>query len=675
MPAGMHRSDALPPRTQPVEGLRAGTGGMLMHLGGCSLGAAFEEDDDLSEQSHAHAGAPPLVWGVGPGVAAEMLAVEWVLLRMEYPMLVGGGAAAGVPELSTRLSLPADPTLRATPRQLALLAAVQAYNLASMPLYVHPLPHLPPLAEVLRVELVALPLLRVQLHAPQLGSSALFRRGSFASADHRQRFENNGVLAVLPDAFERVCSIALRGLGLRWLWRNNLSATLSLSLEALCVHGESAALRHELEDGWGWEDEDDEEALAAAVPLEARGLGVPLLSSAPRATPKAAALPSAPISSSEISAVARQFVSGEEDEDKEAAEDEEGEEGAAPYLSVEPSAAQHSGSASCLNTAAAAAASAQEGGGAAASRPHPPPGRRHRRSTSDPQLNLNLIKDELELPPGSVALLASSPSAHHSRSNSVFVARDNQLAARGSSGLAEMSAPSPRRRMAPMHDVSLEAPRRPRPYRFRTLRTRPLLPATSPAPSASPFPEVPSSPPEFPTPSALRNLPFLLTFTLHPPPSTLNRGSTRTRSTTASMRTSGPPRSSCVRRPAAATPRPPAAKPAARVSVCVRSLPPSSGCGSAASPHRCAARCTLRSPPRSSHRTARPPSPAPRPTAPSTAPPPPRPPATRPTPSPDLPSAPAATPPPRPNPRPRPRQSPNPSPRPHPCPRRQSYSS
>ena len=470
-------------KLQPVEGLRAGTGGMLMHLGGCSLGAAFE-GDDLSEQSHAHAGAPPLVWGVGPGVAAEMLAVEWVLLRMEYPMIVGGGAAAGVPELSTRLSLPADPTLRATPRQLALLAAVQAYNLASMPLYVHPLPHLPPRDEVLRFELVTLPLLRVQLHAPQLGSSALLRRGSFASADHRQRFENNGVLVALPEEFERVCSIALRGLGLRWLWRNNLSAELSLSLEALCVHGESAALRHELEDGWGWEDEDDEEALAAAVPLEARGLGVPLLSSAPRATPEATALPSAPISPSEtVLDVTRH---GEKEKHEETAEGEEGEEGveegggraahaanflqdaaappgqsrghaarSGPYLPVEPSAAQLSSSTSSLNPAAALA-------------------RRHRRSTSDPQLNLNLIKDELELPPGSgVLLAASSPSAHHlpahRRSNSVFTARDNQLAGRGGSGLVEMSAPSPR---TPRVDYSFDEDERSASVVLRTPTSR-----------------------------------------------------------------------------------------------------------------------------------------------------------------------------------------------------------
>jgi len=46
-------------------------------------------------------------------------------------MLVGGGGAAGGPELSSRLSFPAEPTLRATPRQLALLAALQADNLAS----------------------------------------------------------------------------------------------------------------------------------------------------------------------------------------------------------------------------------------------------------------------------------------------------------------------------------------------------------------------------------------------------------------------------------------------------------------------------------------------------------------------------------------------------------------
>ena len=71
---------SLTARTQPVEGLRAGTGGMLLHLGGCSLGAAFE-GDDLGEQSHADAGAPPLVWGVGPGVAAEILAVTLTLTR------------------------------------------------------------------------------------------------------------------------------------------------------------------------------------------------------------------------------------------------------------------------------------------------------------------------------------------------------------------------------------------------------------------------------------------------------------------------------------------------------------------------------------------------------------------------------------------------------------------
>ena len=70
-----------------------------------------------------------------------MLAAEWLLLRIEYPMEVGGGRAAGMPELTTRLSTPAVATLRATPRQLALLAAVQAYNLATAPLFIHPLPH------------------------------------------------------------------------------------------------------------------------------------------------------------------------------------------------------------------------------------------------------------------------------------------------------------------------------------------------------------------------------------------------------------------------------------------------------------------------------------------------------------------------------------------------------
>ena len=41
---------SLTARTQPVEGLRAGTGGMLLHLGGCSLGA--QPLDFLHESLH-----------------------------------------------------------------------------------------------------------------------------------------------------------------------------------------------------------------------------------------------------------------------------------------------------------------------------------------------------------------------------------------------------------------------------------------------------------------------------------------------------------------------------------------------------------------------------------------------------------------------------------------------
>ena len=217
------------------------------------------------------------------------------------------------------------------------------------------------------------------------------------------------------------------------------------------------------------------------MPLEARGLGVPLLSSAPRAPPEAAALrggeddfsaPLSPreleISEVEISDGARPPLSG--GEGGEGADGqravlrgrEEGEEDAAPYLRVEP--------------AAAAAASAREGGAAPTPtlRAHPRSGGRHRRSTSDPQLNLDFVKDELDLPPGSGALLASNPSAHHGRTGSGLLARDNQLAARGGGAdLGERSAPSPRRRLAPMHDVSLERQSSdPLHYSFEEVRVR-----------------------------------------------------------------------------------------------------------------------------------------------------------------------------------------------------------
>jgi len=211
-------------------------------------------------------------------------------------------------------------------------------------------------------------------------------------------------------------------------------------------------------------------------------LGVPLLSSAPRAPPEAAALrggeddfsaPLSPreleISEVEISDGARPPLSG--GEGGEGADGqrallragEEGEEDAAPYLRVEPAAA-------------AAAASAREGGAAPTPtlRAHPRSGGRHRRSTSDPQLNLDFVKDELDLPPGSGALLASNPSAHHGRSGSGLLARDNQLAARGGGAdLGERSAPSPRRRLAPMHDVSLERQASdPLHYSFEEVRVR-----------------------------------------------------------------------------------------------------------------------------------------------------------------------------------------------------------
>ena len=211
-------------------------------------------------------------------------------------------------------------------------------------------------------------------------------------------------------------------------------------------------------------------------------MGVPLLSSAPRAPPEAAALrggedefsaPLSPreieISEVEISDGARPPLSG--GEGGEGADGqrallrggEEGEEDAAPYLRVEPAAA-------------AAAASAREGGGAPTPtlRAHPRSGGRHRRSTSDPQLNLDFVKDELDLPPGSGALLASNPPAHHGRTGSGLLARDNQLAARGGGGdLGERSAPSPRRRLAPMHDVSLERQASdPLHYSFEEVRVR-----------------------------------------------------------------------------------------------------------------------------------------------------------------------------------------------------------
>jgi len=211
-------------------------------------------------------------------------------------------------------------------------------------------------------------------------------------------------------------------------------------------------------------------------------LGVPLLSSAPRAPPEAAALrggeddfsaPLSPreleISEVEISDGARPPLSageGGEGADGQRAllrGGEEGEEDAAPYLRVEPAAA-------------AAAASAREGGAAPTPtlRAHPRSGGRHRRSTSDPQLNLDFVKDELDLPPGSGALLASNPSAHHGRSGSGLLARDNQLAARGGGAdLGERSAPSPRRRLAPMHDVSLERQSSdPLHYSFEEVRVR-----------------------------------------------------------------------------------------------------------------------------------------------------------------------------------------------------------
>lgn len=91
-----------------------------------------------------------------------VLGISLLGIRMEFPLVVGGGQHKGKPEGTQIYSPPEHTTIRATPWQLAVLTAVWNYNIGLEPDFVNPLPELPPTARVLHVKLT-LPLVTLRL--------------------------------------------------------------------------------------------------------------------------------------------------------------------------------------------------------------------------------------------------------------------------------------------------------------------------------------------------------------------------------------------------------------------------------------------------------------------------------------------------------------------------------
>ena len=133
-----------------------------------------------------------------------VLSTAQLLVKLDYPLLVGGGLDHGTPEQTTAVVPLVRMTMRITPWQLSVMANIWVYNFGPYPIYVNQLAELPEEHTVLALKI---------------------------------RFPYLCFRFVLPELLVPAMELNLHRFEIEMQWKQDFSAACKLTLQGVSMHG------------------------------------------------------------------------------------------------------------------------------------------------------------------------------------------------------------------------------------------------------------------------------------------------------------------------------------------------------------------------------------------------------------------------------------------------------